>query len=74
MHRLAAAGLFLCASGASAARPPATAVLQMLNQTVVVYQDEGHRLRKPEHIRDRIERIVGWFDAHLQPKAVKPPR
>jgi dipeptidyl aminopeptidase/acylaminoacyl peptidase len=40
----------------------------------VVYPDEGHRLRKPEHIRDRIERIVGWFDAHLQAKTVKPPR
>jgi dipeptidyl aminopeptidase/acylaminoacyl peptidase len=40
----------------------------------VVYPDEGHRLRKPEHIRDRIERIVGWFDAHLQPKIVKPSR
>jgi dipeptidyl aminopeptidase/acylaminoacyl peptidase len=37
---------------------------------LVVYPDEGHRLRKPEHIRDRMERIVGWFDKYLK----EPPR
>ena len=40
---------------------------------LVVYEDEGHRIAKPEHVRDRAERIVGWFDAHLKaPQAQKP--
>ena len=33
---------------------------------LVVYGDEGHHLRQPEHVRDHIERIVGWFDSHLK--------
>ena len=41
---------------------------------LVVYEDEGHWIRQPAHVRDRIERIVGWFDAHLKPAAVKPSR
>jgi dipeptidyl aminopeptidase/acylaminoacyl peptidase len=32
----------------------------------VVYADEGHRLRKPANVRDHAERLVGWFDTHLQ--------
>ena len=41
---------------------------------LVVYEDEGHWIRQPAHVRDRIERIVGWFDAHLKPAAVPPSR
>jgi dipeptidyl aminopeptidase/acylaminoacyl peptidase len=40
----------------------------------VVYEDEGHWIRKPAHVRDRIERIVGWFDAHLKGAPVPPAR
>jgi dipeptidyl aminopeptidase/acylaminoacyl peptidase len=32
----------------------------------VVYAHEGHRLANPEHLRDRIERVRAWFDAHLK--------
>jgi dipeptidyl aminopeptidase/acylaminoacyl peptidase len=35
---------------------------------LVVYEREGHRFVKPEHIRDRIRRTIAWFDAHLQPQ------
>ena len=41
---------------------------------LVVYEDEGHWIRQPAHVRDRIERIVGWFDAHLKAAEVKPSR
>jgi dipeptidyl aminopeptidase/acylaminoacyl peptidase len=45
---------------------------------LVVYADEGHGLRKPEHLRDRSRRTVQWFDTHLAPppapKAPAPPR
>jgi dipeptidyl aminopeptidase/acylaminoacyl peptidase len=40
----------------------------------VVYEDEGHWIRKPAHVRDRIERMVGWFDAHLKGAPVSPAR
>ena len=33
---------------------------------LVIYEGEGHHLRKPEHARDHIERIVRWFDGHLK--------
>lgn len=33
---------------------------------LVVYEREGHRIVKPEHLRDRIERAVAWFDDHLK--------
>jgi dipeptidyl aminopeptidase/acylaminoacyl peptidase len=32
---------------------------------LVVYEHEGHMFVKPEHVRDVIERMTGWFDAHL---------
>lgn len=32
----------------------------------VIYADEGHALRKPEHIADRVERTLAWFDARLR--------
>jgi dipeptidyl aminopeptidase/acylaminoacyl peptidase len=34
----------------------------------VVYADEGHRIRKPENVRDHAERLVGWFDKHVKPQ------
>ncbi|WP_338767929.1 S9 family peptidase [Massilia sp. METH4] len=33
--------------------------------TFVVYQDEGHAIRKPEHQQDLRKRIVAWFDKYL---------
>ena len=33
---------------------------------LVVYEHEGHLFATPAHQRDRIERTVAWFDAHLK--------
>jgi dipeptidyl aminopeptidase/acylaminoacyl peptidase len=33
--------------------------------TLVVYEHEGHHFAKPADDRDRIQRTVAWFDAHL---------
>jgi dipeptidyl aminopeptidase/acylaminoacyl peptidase len=33
---------------------------------LVVYENEGHRFTKPEHIRDLLDRTVSWFDQHLK--------
>jgi dipeptidyl aminopeptidase/acylaminoacyl peptidase len=33
---------------------------------LVVYADEGHSIRKPEHKRDIARRLVAWFDSHLR--------
>lgn len=33
---------------------------------LVVYEHEGHHFVKPAHQRDRIQRAVAWFDAHLR--------
>jgi dipeptidyl aminopeptidase/acylaminoacyl peptidase len=32
---------------------------------LVIYQDEGHGIRQPDHIKDRETRIIGWFDKWL---------
>ncbi|NTX10157.1 S9 family peptidase [Myxococcus sp. CA056] len=46
----------------------------------VVYADEGHTLRKPEHVVDRMRRTVEWLDTHLPagpngaPRAAALPR
>lgn len=37
--------------------------------SLVIYQDEGHGIRQPEHILDLSHRIVGWFDRYLKPAA-----
>jgi dipeptidyl aminopeptidase/acylaminoacyl peptidase len=40
---------------------------------LVIYEDEGHGFRKPEHQKDRVLRTLDWFDQHLPPAApVKP--
>jgi dipeptidyl aminopeptidase/acylaminoacyl peptidase len=33
---------------------------------LIVYEGEGHSIRKPEHQRDIMERLVGWFDRYLK--------
>jgi dipeptidyl aminopeptidase/acylaminoacyl peptidase len=33
---------------------------------LVLYPREGHGLREEKHLVDRLTRIVGWFDRHLQ--------
>jgi dipeptidyl aminopeptidase/acylaminoacyl peptidase len=33
---------------------------------LVIYEDEGHELQVPEHLRDVDKRMVGWFDKYLQ--------
>jgi len=33
---------------------------------LVVYEHEGHHFAKPEHNRDRVLRVVEWFDSHLR--------
>jgi len=33
---------------------------------LVVYEHEGHHFAKPEHNRDRVVRVVDWFDSHLR--------
>jgi dipeptidyl aminopeptidase/acylaminoacyl peptidase len=33
--------------------------------SLVIYPDEGHGIRKPEHVLDIRKRTVGWFDRYL---------
>jgi dipeptidyl aminopeptidase/acylaminoacyl peptidase len=33
---------------------------------LVVYPNEGHRVRQPEHVRDILERSIGWFNENLK--------
>jgi len=33
---------------------------------LVVYEHEGHHFAKSEHNRDRVVRVVDWFDSHLR--------
>jgi dipeptidyl aminopeptidase/acylaminoacyl peptidase len=37
---------------------------------LVVYADEGHGVRQPAHVKDRIERSLAWFDKYLRPRPV----
>jgi dipeptidyl aminopeptidase/acylaminoacyl peptidase len=39
---------------------------------LMVYPEEGHRLMKPEHRRDRMLRTMSWFNAKLKPSAALP--
>jgi len=36
--------------------------------SLVIYEGEGHRIGKPEHMRDLAHRLVAWFDDHLKAK------
>ena len=38
----------------------------------VVYEGEGHHLRKPANIEDLLTRTIAWFDQRLKPAAGKP--
>ena len=33
---------------------------------LVIYQDEGHAIRKPEHVTDQRQRVLAWFDRYLR--------
>ncbi|MFP2911612.1 alpha/beta hydrolase family protein, partial [Pyxidicoccus sp. 3LFB2] len=41
---------------------------------LVIYADEGHSLRKPDHAKDRAKRTVEWFDTHLPPLSLPAPK
>lgn len=41
---------------------------------LVVYADEGHGIRRPEHRRDVTERTVGWFRKYLRDGAATDGR
>ena len=32
---------------------------------LVVYPNEGHQFRSPEHIRDLLQRTIAWFNQNL---------
>jgi dipeptidyl aminopeptidase/acylaminoacyl peptidase len=33
---------------------------------LVIYEGEGHRVAKPEHRRDIVRRLIGWFDEKMK--------
>ncbi|WP_323144111.1 S9 family peptidase [Massilia phyllosphaerae] len=33
---------------------------------LVIYEDEGHAIRKPEHVADQRVRVLAWFDQYLK--------
>jgi len=35
-----------------------------------VYADEGHDVRNPVHVKDRIDRSLAWFNRYLKAGAV----
>ena len=43
---------------------------------LVVYPNEGHAIRKPEHVEDILSRTIAWFNANLasQPAVPKTER
>jgi dipeptidyl aminopeptidase/acylaminoacyl peptidase len=36
----------------------------------VIYAGEGHDVRQPAHVKDRIDRSLAWFDSHLKVRTV----
>ena len=38
---------------------------------LVIYPGENHPLTVPSYIRDRMHRLLGWYDRFLQPDASK---
>ncbi len=36
---------------------------------LIVYPNEGHAVRKPEHVQDLLERTIVWFNENLKPTA-----
>jgi dipeptidyl aminopeptidase/acylaminoacyl peptidase len=33
---------------------------------LVIYPNEGHQFHKPEHQKDVLARMIGWFNENLQ--------
>jgi len=33
---------------------------------LVIYENEGHGIRKPDHVKDIQERTVKWFEKYLK--------
>jgi dipeptidyl aminopeptidase/acylaminoacyl peptidase len=42
--------------------------------SLVIYPDEGHGIRDPEHIDDLRKRTVAWFDHYLGKPGAAPRR
>ncbi len=40
---------------------------------LVVYAGEGHAIRQPDHRRDIMQRMIGWFDRYLKPFTTTQP-
>jgi dipeptidyl aminopeptidase/acylaminoacyl peptidase len=40
---------------------------------LVIYPGQHHGISMPSYQRDRLERWVGWFDAHLKPGGAGSP-
>jgi len=36
---------------------------------LIVYPNEGHAVRKPEHVQDLLERTIAWFNDNLKPSS-----
>jgi dipeptidyl aminopeptidase/acylaminoacyl peptidase len=34
---------------------------------LVIYPGENHALTVPSHLRDRLERLIGWYGRFLKP-------
>jgi dipeptidyl aminopeptidase/acylaminoacyl peptidase len=39
---------------------------QGVETQLVIYPGEGHEFLQPEHRRDVIDRLTGWFDHYLK--------
>ena len=44
-----------------------------IESQLVIYPGQHHGITMPSYQRDRLERWVGWFDAHLKPGGAAPP-
>ena len=49
--------------------------LRLLGQKteLVVYPGEPHVMGRPSHLVDRLERLLGWYGAHLSPSSAGVP-
>jgi len=44
-----------------------------IESQLVIYPGQHHGISMPSYQRDRLERWVGWFDAHLKPAGGTSP-
>ncbi|VVS97372.1 Peptidase S9 [Sphingomonas sp. EC-HK361] len=42
---------------------------QNVPTSLVIYPDEGHGIRQPDHVADLRKRLLAWFNRYLQPAA-----